>query len=126
MSATGPRLLPLDRADRPLRKGVLYGVDTRAGDEIGLLNDRLGEAAIFDFSGMALTSQAVGPKILWLQRREPEVWAKTAHLTTASSYLVLRLSGERVTDGTRQATTRRSSTSGRSSGRSASPRPSLP
>lgn len=47
---------------------------------------------------MALTSQAIGPKILWLQRHEPEVWAQTACLTTASSYLVLRLTGERVID----------------------------
>ncbi len=98
VSAIGPCLLPLDRADRPLRKGILYGVDTRASEEIGILNEQLGEEAIFDFSGMALTSQAIGPKILWLQRHEPEVWAQTAHLTTASSYLVLRLTGERVMD----------------------------
>ena len=98
LSAIGPCLLPLDKAGKPLRKGILYGVDTRAGEEIDLLNNQLGEEAIFDFSGMALTSQAIGPKILWLQRHEPEVWAKTAHLTTASSYLVYRLTQEKVMD----------------------------
>lgn len=98
VSAIGPCLLPLDASGKPLRKGILYGVDTRASEEIGLLNERLGEAAIFEFSGMALTSQAVGPKILWLQRHEPDVWAKTKHLTTASSYLVYRLTGEHVMD----------------------------
>ena len=98
MSAIGPCLLPLDKEGRPLRKGILYGVDTRAGEEIGILNEQLGEATIFEFSGMALTSQAIGPKILWLQRHEPEVWAKTAHLTTASSYLVYRLTKEWVMD----------------------------
>lgn len=98
VSAIGPCLLPLDAVGRPLRKGILYGVDTRASEEITLLNARFGEDAIFEFSGMALTSQAVGPKILWLQRHEPEVWAKTRHLTTASSYLVHRLTGEHVMD----------------------------
>ncbi len=98
VSAIGPCLLPLDKDGRPLRKGILYGVDTRAGAEIDVLNAQLGEAAIFEFSGMALTSQAVGPKILWLRRHEPEVWAKTAHLTTASSYLVYRLTHEKVMD----------------------------
>ena len=98
VSAIGPCLLPLDKAGRPLRKGILYGVDTRAGEEIDLLNEQLGEENIFEFSGMALTSQAIGPKILWLKRHEPEVWAKTAHLTTASGYLVYRLSGEWVMD----------------------------
>ena len=98
VSAIGPCLLPLDKHGRPLRKGILYGVDTRAGKEIDILNEQLGEETIFDFSGMALTSQAIGPKILWLQRHEPEVWAETAHLTTASSYLVYRLTGEQVMD----------------------------
>ena len=98
VSAIGPCLLPLDEAGRPLRKGILYGVDTRAGEEIDILNEQLGEEAIFKFSGMALTSQAIGPKILWLKRHEPEVWAKTAHLTTASSYLVYRLTQAWVMD----------------------------
>ena len=98
VSAIGPCLLPLDEEGRPLRKGILYGVDTRAGEEIDILNEQLGEETIFEFSGMALTSQAIGPKILWLQRHEPEVWAKTAHLTTASSYLVYRLTKEWVMD----------------------------
>ena len=98
VSAIGPCLLPLDEAGRPLRKGILYGVDTRAGEEIDILNEQLGEETIFKFSGMALTSQAIGPKILWLKRHEPEIWAKTAHLTTASSYLVYRLTKEWVMD----------------------------
>ena len=98
VSAIGPCLLPLDASGNPLRKGILYGVDTRASEEIALLNEQLGEAAIFAFSGMALTSQAIGPKILWLQRHEPEVWAETRHLTTASGYLVYCLTGEHVMD----------------------------
>ncbi len=98
VSAIGPCLLPLDAAGRPLRKGILYGVDTRASAEVETLERELGLEAIFEFSGMALSSQAVGPKILWLKHNEPEVWARTKHLTTASSYLVYRLTGERVID----------------------------
>jgi xylulokinase len=98
VSAIGPCLLPLDAAGRPLRKGILYGVDARASEEIDLLNDRLGADAIFRHAGMALTSQAIGPKILWLQRHEPEVWRATRALTTASGYLVRRLTGEHVMD----------------------------
>lgn len=98
VSAIGPCLLPLDRNDRPLRPGILYGVDTRASTEIDLLNDTIGAETMYDFSGMALSSQAIGPKILWMQRHEPELWNQVAHLTTASSYLVTRLTGERVMD----------------------------
>lgn len=98
ISAIGPCLLPLDAQDRPLRKGILYGVDTRASEEIEQLNRRWGEEAIYAFSRMHLSSQAIGPKILWLRRHEPEVWERTARLTTASSYVVLRLTGEQVID----------------------------
>lgn len=97
-SAIGPTLLPLDAGGRPLRPGILYGVDTRAGAQIEALNREIGEEAIFAHSGMALTSQAVGPKIRWLREQEPEVWARTRTLTTASSYLTFRLTGRHVMD----------------------------
>lgn len=98
VSAIGPCMLPLDAHNRPLRPGLLYGVDARASREIDQLNGTWGSAEIYNFSGMALTSQAVGPKILWLKNNEPEIWEQTAHITTASSYLILRLTGEKVMD----------------------------
>jgi xylulokinase len=98
VSAIGPCMLPLDAAGRPLRPGILYGVDTRARAEIELLTEKLGEEAIYQFSGMLFSSQAVGPKILWMRRNEPELWRQVAHITTASSYLIYRLTGEKVMD----------------------------
>ena len=98
LSAIGPCMLPLDSRDCPLRPGLLYGVDARAIQQIDALNRKWGEQAIFDFCGMSLTSQAVGPKILWLRENEPQIWEQTAHITTASSYLILRLTGEKVID----------------------------
>ncbi len=97
-SAIGPTLLPLDRHGRPLRPGILYGIDSRAGAQIEALNHELGENQLFTHSQMALTSQAIGPKIRWLREQEPEVWAQTRTLTTASSYLVYRLTGRHVID----------------------------
>ena len=98
VSAIGPCMLPVDEDGRPLRPGVLYGIDTRATAEIDWLNDHFGEEAIFELGGMALTSQAMGPKILWLKRNEPEVYARTHKIVTASSYLIHRLTGEYVID----------------------------
>ncbi len=98
LSAIGPCVLPLDALGNPLRPGILYGVDTRASVEIEYINRTLGIENIFNFSGMALSSQAAGPKILWIKNNEPEIWKKTTHITTASSYLVYRLTGEKVID----------------------------
>ena len=98
VSAIGPCMLPVDTAGRPLRPGILYGIDSRAGAEIAWLEERLGREPMFALNGMALTSQAVGPKILWLRRHEPEIFARTAMIHSASSWIVHRLTGEHVID----------------------------
>jgi xylulokinase len=98
LSAIGPCVLPLDSSGNPLRPGILYGVDTRASAEITYLNQKIGVDNIFELSGMTFSSQAAGPKILWIINNESELWSKTAHVTTASSYLIYRLTGEKVID----------------------------
>lgn len=98
VSAIGPCLLPLDEDGHPLRKGILYGVDTRATEEGEELTAAIGRDELLRFSKMAFTSQAIGPKIVWLQRHQPETWRRTERLTTASAYLTFRLTGEHVID----------------------------
>jgi xylulokinase len=97
-SAIGPCMLPVDAAGKPLMNGVLYGVDTRSAREIAELTDRIGEDRILEVGGNALTAQAVGPKILWLKRNRPEIFAQTARILTSTSYLVWKLTGETVID----------------------------
>ncbi len=97
-SAIGPCMLPVDASGAPLMNAVLYGVDGRAAAEVEELTTRIGAEVILERCGNALTSQSVGPKILWLRRNRPEVFAKTAKILNASSYLVFRLTGEYVVD----------------------------
>lgn len=98
VSGIGPAVLPIDARGRPLRPAILYGIDTRAGAEIAELTARCGESAILSCCGSALTTQAPGPKILWLRRHEPEVFQRAAYFLGATSYLLYRLSGEIVMD----------------------------
>ena len=97
-SAIGPCMLPVDAAGQPLMNGVLYGVDTRASAEIADLNAAIGQDVILQRGGNALTSQSVGPKILWLRRNRPEIWAQTARVLTSTSYLTFRLTGSYAID----------------------------
>jgi xylulokinase len=98
VSGLGPCVLPTDAALRPLRPAILYGIDSRAGAEVEQLNALLGEDNVLARGGSALTSQAAGPKLLWLRVNEPETWAQTARVFTASSFLIARLTGEYVLD----------------------------
>ncbi|WP_329408345.1 FGGY-family carbohydrate kinase [Nocardia vinacea] len=98
VSGIGPCLLPADAVGNPLRPAILYGVDTRATAEIAELNQQFGAAAVLERGGSPLTSQAVGPKLRWLARHEPQVAARTEMLLMASSFLVHRLTGRYVLD----------------------------
>lgn len=92
-SAIGPCCLPVDKDFRPLRKAILYGVDVRAERQISRLNEEMGVDYILGKYGNPITSQSVGPKILWLKENEPEVYAAADKFLTASSYLAAKLTG---------------------------------
>jgi xylulokinase len=98
VSGIGPVLLAADAAGLPLRPAILYGIDSRAEREIAELGRELGAEAILARGGSPLTTQAIGPKLLWLRRNEPEVWERTRMLLMASSFAVQRLTGEYVLD----------------------------
>lgn len=98
VSGVGPCLVLTDAEDRPVRPAILYGIDMRSVDEIAELNDRLGSDAVLAAAGSELSSQAVGPKALWVQRHEPAAWAASARWHTASSWVVARMTGEYVID----------------------------
>ncbi|MET7905558.1 FGGY-family carbohydrate kinase [Streptomyces sp. NPDC005355] len=98
VSGIGPCLLPTDADATPLRPAILYGVDTRAGDQIAAQRARYGDQRVLDRCGSPLTSQAIGPKLAWVREEEPAVYARTRRWFMASSYLVHRLTGAYVLD----------------------------
>lgn len=98
VSAIGPAVVPVDRNGRALRQGILYGVDTRATKEIQDLKDRYGADVMYAQTGSALSSQAAGPKIMWLSRHEPDIYREAAYFHSASDFIVQRLTGEHVMD----------------------------
>lgn len=97
-SAIGPCMLPLDGAGEPLMNAVLYSVDGRATREIDDMTAAVGEATILDRCGNILTTQSVGPKILWLKRNRPDIFERAARIVTSTTFLVEKLTGVSVID----------------------------
>ena len=97
-SAIGSCVLPIDEHGNPLRAGILYGIDTRAMQEIAYLNEVIGKQHIFEMGGSHLSSQASGPKILWIRNNEPEVFKKARWFLTSEAYLVFKLTGKATID----------------------------
>jgi xylulokinase len=98
VAGLGPCLVVCDAGGRPLRPAILYGIDMRGTEQIAQLTQRYGEAALLARCGKLLSSQAVGPKLLWLQRHEGDVYARARRWYSSHSYVVGRLTGEYVLD----------------------------
>jgi len=98
VSGMGPCVLLTDRAGEPIRPAILYGVDTRAQEQIAALTEQLGPSAILERGGSALTSQSVGPKLAWLAQREPGTYRTARRMFMPSSWLVYQLTGRYVLD----------------------------
>lgn len=97
-SGIGPCVVPVDREGRALRPAILYGIDTRASEEVRDLTTELGEEWVLRETGSSLSAQAAGPKVLWIRRHEPDVWARTHRVLTSTAYVVLRLTGRAIID----------------------------
>lgn len=97
-STIAPCCLPVDASGRPLRPAILYGVDVRAEEEIQMMNKKLGASAVLEKTGNPLTTQSVGPKILWLKRHEPDIWRSASRFVTGTTWLVAKLTGKWVID----------------------------
>jgi xylulokinase len=94
ISGLGACILPIDADGNPLRPAILYGIDTRASEEIKDLENRFGKERIFKTSGSQLCAQSAGPKILWIKNHEPDVFLKTHYFLTSQAYLVYKLTGQ--------------------------------
>ena len=81
-------LVLLDGEDRVVRPAKLW-CDTATAAEADELSQQLGRRVPTGFTA---------PKVLWLARREPESWARTARALLPHDYVNLRLTGRFVTE----------------------------
>jgi sugar (pentulose or hexulose) kinase len=90
VDSTSGTIVPLDGENRPLRSALMYN-DRRAALETDVVN-----AASEDYCrklGYRYNSSFALPKILWLARHDPEMWARTRHVAHAADYIVGKLTG---------------------------------
>ena len=98
VSGMGPCVLLTDANGDPVRPAILYGVDVRATRQIERMTADLGSEAIAASGGSMLTTQAAGPKIVWIADEEPSAYARARRLFMPASWLVYQLTGAYVLD----------------------------
>lgn len=84
----------LDAADEVLRPCILWN-DTRSRAEAAQLD---GDPLFRRMTGNIVFPGFTAPKLAWVRRHEPRVWARVARVLLPKDYLRLWLTGEHVTD----------------------------
>jgi len=90
-------LVALDRAGRPLRPAILWN-DQRTGAECAEIEERIGLQRLIALTGNRALPGFTAPKLLWLRRHEPEVWARVHSVMLPKDYVRLRLTGRVATE----------------------------
>ena len=85
----------LDASHAPLRPAILWN-DTRAAAECAALETAL--PALRQIAGNIAMPGFTAPKLLWLRRHEPDLFARTTMILLPKAYLRLQLSGELIED----------------------------
>ena len=85
----------LDAEDRPLRPAILWN-DGRSAAECVDLECREPDSRVI--TGNIMMPGFTAPKLLWVSRHEPELFARTACVLLPKDYVRLGLTGERVSD----------------------------
>lgn len=98
VSALGADCLPVDEHCRPYRKAILYGIDSRAEEEMAYLNQVMPDTLRSRLDTPEFTTSDIPPKILWLKNHELENYQNAYKFLSASCYLVAKLTGNYVVD----------------------------
>ena len=67
-------------------------------DECAEILARYPAETLFRATGKRAAPFYVLPKLLWIRKRQPEIWRRARSVLMGHDYLVYRLCGERVTD----------------------------
>lgn len=94
ISSIAPSVVPIDASGNPLRNAILYGIDTRTIKQIDFLNQQIGIEKISEIGKQQLTTQAGGPKILWIKENEPEIYNKTKLFLSGAAFIGFKLTNK--------------------------------
>ncbi|GCF92563.1 xylulose kinase [Enterococcus florum] len=96
-------LVLIDQAGNVLRPAILWN-DSRTSAEVQQLREVFGDHLLSIEKNIPLEGFTL-PKILWVQKHQPEIWAQTWKLMLPKDYLVYYLTGQVYTEASDAAGT---------------------
>lgn len=110
----------LDAEDRVLRPAILWNDDRSGAECLALERDY---PSLHRIAGNAATPGFTAPKLLWLRRQEPDIFAATARILLPKDFPRPRMTGDHARDLSDASGTLWLDVRGRIRRRSCSPRP---
>ena len=90
-------LVALDAEDHVLRPAILWN-DGRTQDETDYLNNVIGKDKLTEYTGNIAFAGFTAPKILWMKKNEPDLFARIAKIMLPKDYVNYMLTGVHCTD----------------------------
>src|SRR5512146_291096 len=87
----------LDGQGEPLRPAILWN-DQRTAAECDEIRARMGKSRLIAVTGNDALPGFTAPKVLWVRRHEPEIYARAAHILLPKDYIRYRLTGDFAMD----------------------------
>lgn len=90
-------LVLLDAAGEVLRPAILWN-DQRTQSQCDEIHRRIGRERFIQICGNAALPGFTAPKILWVKEKEPDVFARGAHVLLPKDYIRYKLTGDYAMD----------------------------
>lgn len=90
-------LVILDEEDNVIRPAILWN-DGRTTEETEYLNDVIGKEKLSEYTANIAFAGFTAPKILWVQKNEPDNFARIAKIMLPKDYIAYKLTGVHCTD----------------------------
>jgi len=105
VSSQGETVVAVDGRGRPLAPAIVW-LDNRATVEAQALGERFDDALVYDRTGVpAVNPTWTAAKLLWWRANEPALFRDAARFLLAEDFVLHRLTGRFVTDGSVACTT---------------------
>ena len=90
-------LVMLDKDGNVLRRSIIW-CDQRTDKECEEITELIGRQRVIEITANPVLPGFTAPKILWVRKNEPEIYAKCAHILLPKDYVRYMLTGEFATE----------------------------
>lgn len=94
----------VDKEGRALRNALIWA-DMRATREEEMIRERISEEDFYHLTGHKISPSYGGQKLMWVKNNEPEIYENTYKMLNCKDYIILKLTGEFVTEYTDASST---------------------